>query len=186
MAPNVKGSAVDSRLDFVREIADDAALNRVLDRMSRPHRERIEEGVLASAWVPFELFTELNVAIDAELGEGDLKLVREMGRFSARSNLPTVYRIFLRMGSVHFVLRKASRLWRVHYDSGQLTHEELGDDAGRLTVEGFAAPHRAHCLSVLGWVEGAIELTGSTPVEAREERCRCHGQDECRFYARWE
>jgi len=32
----------------------------------------------------------------------------------------------------------------------------------------------------------AVELTGSTPVEAREERCRCHGQDECRFYARWE
>jgi len=186
MGSNVKGSAIHARLEFVREIADEAALEAVLGRMSRAHRERIADGVLPTAWVPFDLFTELNVAIDAQLGNGDSKLIREMGRYAARANLPTIYRIFLRMGSVHFVLGKASRLWQVHYDSGEMAHEQLGEDAGRLTVRGFTTPHRAHCLSVLGWVEGAIELTGKTPVEAREERCRCHGQDECRFYARWE
>lgn len=186
MGAHVKGSAITSRLRFVREIADEAALAGVLGRLSPVHRETLEAGVLPSAWVPFALFTELNVAIDAQLGAGDLALVREMGRYSARANLPTIYRIFLRMGSVHFLLRKASRLWQVHYDSGELEHEELGEDAGRLHIRGFAEPHRAHCLSVLGWVEGAIELTGGTPLETREERCRCHGQDECRFYARWQ
>jgi hypothetical protein len=61
------------------------------------------------AWVPFDLFIDVNVEIDRLYGKGDLALCREMGRYGARLNLPTLYRIFYRLGSLGFILRKAAR-----------------------------------------------------------------------------
>ena len=67
-----------------------------------------------------------------------------MGRFAADVNLPTLYRIFDRLGSPQFILRKAAQLWSVHYDSGKLATIE--EDAAptlsvsRLTVLTASAP----------------------------------------------
>lgn len=181
----MKGSAITSRIRFIRERADEATYREVRASLEPEHRAILEAGVLPHAWVPYSLFVALNVAVDARLGAGDLALCRDMGRYAAEVNLPTLYRLFLRLGSVGFILRKASRLWSVHYDSGALVVEELGDRACCMTVERFAEPHKAHCLSLLGWCEGAIVLTGATVVEAREETCRLDGAPSCRFYAKW-
>lgn len=182
----VKGSAVTSRIRYVREHSDEPTWRAIRARLSPESQAWLEEGVLPHAWVPYQLFVELNVEADRVLGDGDLALCREMGRYGARVNLPTLYRIFLRFGSVPFILRKASRLWEVHYDSGHL-EVDVREDAGEAEVRicGFAAPHRAHCLSVLGWAVGAGEATGAI-IEAAEERaCRTRGAEECRFLLRW-
>ena len=181
----VKGSAITSRIRFVRERGggEEPWLD-VKRRLSPASRSRVEQGVLPHAWVPFSLFVELNEAADAVLGGGDLALCREMGSHGARVNLPTIYRIFLRFGSIPFILRKGSRLWDVHYDSGRLDVDIRKDEAD-LSIADFASPHRAHCLSVLGWAEGAGLLTGAKDIEARELGCRVKGDDACRFHIRW-
>lgn len=185
----VKGSAVTSRVRYVREHGGDEALEEVRRALSPASRARLEQGVLPHAWVPYELFLDLNVVADRVLGRGDLALCRVMGAYGARVNLPTVYRIFLRFGSVPWMLRKASRLWSVHYDSGSLTLEHLEEGAGvqtgELVIRDFDRPHRAHCLSVLGWAEGAGEIAGATVTEAVETSCRTEGADECRLRLRW-
>ncbi len=147
-------------------------------------RAYLDEGVLPHAWVPFELFVALNVEIDARLGAGDLALCREMGRYGAKVNLPTIYRIFYRLGSLPFILRKAARLWDVHYDSGRL-EVDVEEGGALLTIADFAEPHRAHCLSVLGWAEAAGELSGVRAVEARELSCRTRGDATCQLSIRW-
>lgn len=181
----VKGSAITSRIRFVRERGgSEQVLRQVKERLSPASRDRLDQGVLPHAWVPFSLFVELNEAADAVLGDGDLALCREMGAYGARVTLPTLYRIFLRFGSVPFILRKASRLWEVHYDSGALD-VDAHEDWAYLTIRDFETPHRTHCLSVLGWAEGAGALTGATMTEAAEEACRLDGADACRFVLRW-
>ena len=181
----VKGSAVTSRVRFLRERGGEGALRAVLATLSATSRAHIERGILPHAWVPFELFVELNVAADEHLGKGDLALCREMGRYGAKVNLPTLYRIFYRLGSLPFILRKAARLWEVHYDSGRL-EVELGEHEATLTIAEFATPHRAHCLSVLGWAEAAGELSGVKILEARELSCRSQGAGACQLFVRWQ
>lgn len=182
----VKGSAITSRIRYIREHADEDVYQEIKAELSRANRAALDEGVLPHAWVPYSLFIEMNIAADHVLGAGDLALCREMGRYGAKINLPTLYRIFMRLGSVGFILKKASKLWSVHYDSGALDVEAIGRNAARLAIRDFDAPHKAHCLSVHGWAEGAIELTGSRVVRAVEEQCRTQGADVCRFYAEWE
>lgn len=181
----VKGSAVTSRIRFVRERAGEDAYRAVRAALSPGARGHLEGGVLPHAWVPFELFVELTLEIDRQLGTGDLALCREMGRYGAKVNLPTIYRIFYRLGSLPFILRKASRLWEVHYDSGRLDVETT-DGGATLTIAAFETPHPAHCLSVLGWAEAAGELSGVKVLEASEELCRTRGDEACRLRLRWQ
>ncbi|MBI2893331.1 MAG: hypothetical protein HYY06_07240, partial [Deltaproteobacteria bacterium] len=113
------------------------------------------------------------------------QLCLEMGRFGATVNLPTIYRVFLRFGSPMFLLQKASRLWQVNYDSGALVATREGKQGARLRIEAFDRPHRAHCLSVLGWSSRAVELTGFKVVSAREEKCRTRGDEACELVLDW-
>jgi hypothetical protein len=182
----VKGSAITSRIRFIRERGGEDLLREVRASLTPANVAHLERGVLPHSWVPFDLFVQLNTEIDRRLGQGDLALCREMGSYGAKVNLPTLYRIFLRFGSVPFLLRKASRLWEVHYDSGRLDVETDEEGTARLTIAEFATPHRTHCLSVLGWAEAAGELTGAKVLEARELSCRASGGASCEILLRWQ
>jgi hypothetical protein len=182
---NVKGAAITARLRFVRERHGDAGLRRLLDEVSPAARAALDARVLPQAWVPYDHFVEVAVTADRLFGRGDLALCQEMGRHAAEVNLPTLYRIFYRLGSVQYILRKAAQLWSVHYDSGQLAAMEEGAGATRLEIVAFERPHRAHCLSVLGWAARSIELSGGTVLKAEEERCRTRGDESCEIVLRW-
>src|SRR5262245_51289136 len=167
--PNVKGAAITARLRFVRERFGDAGLQQLIDALSPDHRERIEARVLPQAWVTYEFFIELCVQADQQFGKGDLGLCFEMGHYAAEVNLPSIYRLFYRFGSPAFVLSKAARLWSLHYDSGVLLAHDDGNGLFRLTIERFEQPHRAHCLSVLGWAKKSIEIGRASCRERREK-----------------
>jgi hypothetical protein len=183
--PSVKGSAITSRIRYVRDRFGESALRRLKQNVSDVHRAQLEGKVLPHAWAPYDLFVEMNVQIDKLFGNGDLALCREMGRYSAEVNLPTLYRIFYKLGTPMFIFGKAARLWQVHYDSGQLVPVQESKDRVRLKIEGFAEPHRAHCLSVLGWAEQSIEISGAEVVDGKEDKCRTRGDEACELILEW-
>jgi hypothetical protein len=182
---DVKGAAITARVRFVRERYGEEGYARLLDALSEPLRARLAGRILPHEWAPFELFVALNVAADRLFGAGDLALCYEMGRYSAEVNLPSLYRLFYRLGSPMFIFRKAARLWDVHYTSGRLTPVEERPGAVRLHVEDIAEPHRAHCLSVLGWASRSIELSGGRVDEATESACRTRGDPMCVMRVAW-
>ncbi len=184
MGANIKGSAVTARVRYVRELYGEPGVRRIKEALSPASRKRIEDKVMPHDWVPMELFIELCTEIDRLYGRGDLALCRELGRYAAKVNLPTLYRIFYALGSPRFIISRAIRVWEVHYDSGRLdaTFEERPPlEQATLTLRDFGAPHKAHCLSVLGWAERSVELSGGEVSSAVETTCRTAGSDACRF-----
>ena len=182
---NVKGAAITARLRFVHERYGDEGLRLLLDELPPTARAAVDARVLPQAWIPYDVFIDLGATVDRVFGRGDLALCEDMGRFAAEVNLPTLYRIFYRLGSVQYIFRRASQLWSVHYDSGRLAAFEEGTGAARLELVGFERPHRVHCLSVLGWAARSIELSGGTVTRAEEERCRTRGDETCEIALRW-
>lgn len=184
MGGNIKGSAITARVRYVREHYGEPGVRRVKEALSPAHRQRLDEKVMPHDWVPMELFLELCTEIDRLYGRGDLALCRELGRYAAKVNLPTLYRIFYALGSPRFIVGRAIRVWEVHYDSGRITaefEEKPPLERTTLTLRDFAMPHRAHCLSVLGWAERSVELSGGAVSESSETTCRTRGDDACRF-----
>lgn len=182
---SVKGAAITARVRFVREQHGDAGLQRVLACVSDATRATLDARVLPQMWAPYDAFVDLSMSIDRLFGRGDLALCYDLGRYAAEVNLPTLYRLFYRLGSPQFILRKAAQLWSVHYDSGKLAAFEEGKGGARLEIVDFARPHRAHCLSVLGWASRSVELSGGTLQKADEERCRTRGDETCELVLRW-
>lgn len=180
-----KGIIVNARLRYVHERHGDAGARSLLQRVQPATREVLDAHVLPHAWVPLKAFIDLNVVADEVFGKGDLELCREMGSWSATWNLPRIFKLFYRLGTPMFIFERAAKLWNAHYDSGRL--EARRDDAGvaHLEIHDFDEPHRAHCLSVLGWAARSIELSGAKVTRAEEVRCRTWGDPCCELIASW-
>jgi hypothetical protein len=73
----------------------------------------------------------------------------------------------------------------MHYDSGELLVESKQGKEVLLRITDFDRPHRAHCLSVQGWCERSVELSGGRGVVVDELACRASGDQLCEFRATW-
>jgi hypothetical protein len=183
---NVKGSALSSRVLWVQLNHGSAGLERLLPQCSPELRATIEGGVHKAHWYPLEHFVELIATIDRLFGAGDLSLVRDLARFGADANLTTIYRLFYKVGTTHWILGRAVRLWSAHYDSGYLEVLTRGPKTAVLKIRAFDTPHPVHCMSVLGWAERSVELSGGTEVKSAETKCRTRGDDFCQLEYTWQ
>jgi hypothetical protein len=184
--PHVRASAILARLRWVEEHHGREARRGVLVSIQPTQATALLAAVTPTLWVPFDAFVALCEAIDRAYGSGDLSLCRQLGKYAAEVNLPTLYRIFYKIGSVRYIISKASAVWNAHYDSGRASTREFpsttpGAQGIAFIVEGFATPHRVHCLSVLGWMEQSAIISGATVLSAREARCRLRGDAACEF-----
>jgi hypothetical protein len=175
-----------SRVLWVQLEHGDGGMKRLAAQASQELRTGLENGFHKARWYPVDMFIELNVTIDRLFGKGDLALVRALGRFGADANLTTIYRLFYKVGSVQWILGRSVRLWSAHYDSGYLEVATRGPRAAILRMRGFAMPHRAHCLSVTGWAERSIELSGGKRPVMEETKCRTRGDELCQLDVTWE
>ena len=183
---HVKGSAFHSRLSWLRLKGGEEGVRRIQEQVSAELAEILDEGVRMADWYSFDAYVEFNLALDRTFGQGDLALVKALGRHGADANLTTVYRLFLKVGTVKWILARATRIWGMHYDTGQLLIREFPGKEVELEIINFASPHRVHCLSVQGWAERASELSGAENVRLTEVGCRASGDERCRFRITWE
>lgn len=168
----------------------------VLARYGRTSRERyrlaaspeLAETLATSGdhWVDFRQFVEATELACRLFHDGDLTLARDIGAFGAENATGVWQRLVYRVMSPATVLSIAAGVWSHHYDGGRLVAKAEGHDGVRLRIEDFPAPHRAHCLSIEGWVRRTIELGRPKHVTVRETACRCRGDAACELLADWE
>jgi hypothetical protein len=182
---NVKGSAITSRVLWVRLHRGEEGDARLRQALTPEARAIVGEPPHKARWYPFEAFVELNLTIDRIFGKGDLGLVKELGRHGADANLTTVYRLFYMVGTPKWIMDRAARLWDLHYDAGKLLVVRYPGNEIELQIVGFPTPHKAHCLSVLGWAERSLELSGAKSVHVEEVKCRLRGDAICALHGRW-
>jgi hypothetical protein len=184
---NVKGSALASRVLWVRLNHGTEGIERLAHQCSPELRAVVEQGAKMARWYPFDQFIELNTVIDRVFGAGDLKLVRHLGYEGAGANLATIYRLFYRVGSVMWILGRAARLWNAHYDSGRLEVRARGTGKGEaeLDIIDFETPSCVHCDAVMGWCQKSIEMSGGAETSVERAACRKNGDELCRIRAKW-
>ena len=180
-----QASTIRAREGFVLERGGPGAAKRFAEAASPRLRAMLAATDPPDGWIDFELFVEANVIADRVLGRGDLLLAREIGRWAAAHNAGVWRSLFERGVAVPTFVGIAAGLWHKHYDSGSLHNEVLGADTVRMEIRGFATPHRTHCLSVAGWVEGVFDFDPRTVVRVSEGPCRSLGDATCAMTLTW-
>jgi hypothetical protein len=182
----VRGSAMWVRVEWVRETHGDQGVKRLLAELPPAGRNLIHHPIDRSAWYSFPLFLELSIAVDRLFGKGDGSLMQEVGRWSCHKNVPALYQMFVRLGSVDWLLGRAGKLWAEHFTAGRFeAHREPGRQRAIGEMFDFPRPHLAHCYAVLGFAMGCVELSGEKNVRGTMVACRAIGAERCVARVAW-
>ncbi len=170
---------------FVRERFGEPGHQLVLKRASERLRHALVAKDPADGWIAFHLFVELCELVDRELGEGDQALVLSMGRYSAEHTAGVWRSMFERGMSVNQFVDIAAGIWHRHYDCGRVSASSVNDRVSEMVIDGMPLPHRAHCLSVKGWIEGVFSFSPDTRVQVKELSCRAANDERCCMRLSW-
>jgi hypothetical protein len=180
----MKGSAFTARFAYLRK-HHAVRWSALVEAFDEPTAALARGPCLKGSWYPFACFVDLNVKADRILGKGDLALARTMGRDAAIVNLPTLYRLFYKVGSPEYIFSKVASMWRQHHDTGWAEIVWGGPTSAEWRTHDFAAPHPALCRSLEGFVTGSLETMGMKDVEVREEACVLKGAEFCALRGTW-
>lgn len=186
-AGKVKGTLLIARLKFVRSRGA-ADAERVLKRLSNEDQTLLRSMLLPSSWYPAGVLLRLEMTAAAILAQGDrLALLREMGRFSADTNLSPSGSLhpFLKEGHPHYLLENVPRIYASQHSIGHRTHERTGPTSAVICHFDTEEPDGDDCLTTSGWLERAVELSGGQGVKVDEAQCRSRGASHCEFRVTW-
>lgn len=183
--PNVKGSVLRSRLDFVEKKFGAPVLERVLAALPPDERQILGRRLLPAQWYPFTLGESLENTILRVLGEDGRRTFLEMGRRSAEYNLEGVHKVFVHAGNPHGLLCRAPAIYKLYYDTGHRTYEMTGENTCSLITYDSESFSEADCLTIIGWHERAVELCSGRHAEVDHPRCRARGDAVCEYLISW-
>ena len=183
----IKGSVLISRLNLLRQQGGPELVEKVLSRLSAPDQAALRGMLLPIGWYPLELNNRLDTAIAEALSPEDRKRAyMQMGRASADENLKGAHHVFLRPGDPHFLLSQAPQIYRFYYAVGSRTYERTSDRSAVLRTFNAETVTEPDCLTVMGWHERAVELSGGKAVQVTHPTCRAKGGALCEYHLSWE
>jgi hypothetical protein len=159
---NVKGTDL---LTIRRLLAEGppGAEGRALARVSTEAVEAYRRTV-ASTWTPVELQAALFDAAARELFPNRTDAVELLFVDVARRSYSTVYRIFLKVPSVQFLVSQAANLWKTYYDEGYASAEDAGRGRAYFHVSEFPGLPKALRSAIAGHIRFLVENTGAKHV----------------------
>ncbi len=181
----IKGSAIISTINYIKIHFGEEGKNEVFARLPEEELNIVNQAVFSSKWYPFSIFINLNQFTDSIFGKGDLELVRIMGAFGAEHDLKTIYKIFYKIGSPQFILKRASQVFSTYYDQGNMQALESSSDYGLIELSEFPDITEVYLQRVSGWMEKTIELSGGKHPKVVTLRRSKNGKSVVEFKATW-
>lgn len=174
------------RHEFVRSELGLEAEARYLQEASHHLRTFFVGQAADDTWIDFRLFVEANTLLEGLFGTGDLGMVRRAAHFAALNNAGVWKSLFEKGVEPPKFVEIAGGLWHKHYDSGSLTRTVVSPGVVNVEIRGMPMPHRTHCVSVAGWVEGVFEFRPGARVRVAELSCRDNGDATCEIQVQWD
>jgi hypothetical protein len=96
-----------------------------------------------------------------------------------------VYKIFFRVGSPQFTMKRATAMFRNYYDEGICRSPVAEAGHGVVEVTGIRPQWPEFCERVHGWLHRILELSGARKITTEHTACIGRGDPACLFEGRW-
>lgn len=181
----VKGSGIAPTMKFIRKKYGDEKADQVLARLSDEVRRTVTVP-LAGTWYPVEHVGELCTAIRAVLSTDTPDCLFEIARESATDAFNLIYRVFFRLGSPAFIVKRVASVWGSLCDSGTLSVADHGSTHLVVRLDEFPYKNPDYCAERLrGWFQAALEVSGCDITTSRHTKCVAHGHECCEWRFEW-
>ncbi|MGF1468314.1 MAG: hypothetical protein ACFCGT_19505 [Sandaracinaceae bacterium] len=185
--PETRGRALLGLLHWVKLQHGTSGLRRLRERSLGPTNGLLAHHIASDAWYAYPDFAALLRTIDAEFGDGDLELCRDIGRWAGSTDMRSVLDGSLRDATPQRMVHAARMVWPLYYRrAGRLETVRSDPDDTRIRIRGFDAMDPAHCRLMEGWLMGVMEALGCVVAEgSREILCASHGDPYHEFAGTW-
>jgi len=183
----LKGVSFRATTAFIKNRAGDEGLHKALELLPEESRASLSRPILATEFYPFEWIVDLMDAGTKVIGGDRREILREIGEYSCESALTTVYKIFFKVGSPDFIMRKSSQVFSTYFRGvGNMGLVEQSKGFARVHIDGFQGGHADFCRRLDGYFAKVLELSGGREVQVVHSMCAYSGGSVCEWIARWQ
>ena len=177
---HVRGPVTQQIRQAVLRVGGQPAWELMLAQVSEPCRYLFSGPIGSYEWVDADLAAEMNTAFLKLKG---LDWIHSRGRDAAREQLLTVHRWLIKLASPEFLLSNTPRILGLYYRGckGAVNQSGAGEATLNLWAHGYYPEWFSHGL--VGWLQGALELSGAKDLQIHHQRPDGHGLDSvCHRY----
>ena len=193
---NVRGAAIETNVQFVRETFGADALARIFETLQPATRTALGDPnagqVLSGGWYDYRVLTDIGRQMDRLYGRGDLALVRAAGKYGAFSDINRFFKWLLRLAGPNTLFARSASVFANYHSEGRYVVERVAPHSAAIRLEAWDSADPIMCKRIEGWIERALEVAlgkGTAPVireDAHLDYDPAISPDKfCRFVADW-
>jgi alkanesulfonate monooxygenase SsuD/methylene tetrahydromethanopterin reductase-like flavin-dependent oxidoreductase (luciferase family) len=176
---HIKGTAVRDTLEAIKARSGEKELDRILAHLDEEAKEIFRAPISPSSWYSCDAFARFLEADIRETASGNQEELIKRSEAVIEKQLSGIYKMFVRLGSPEFVIRRIAAVHSTYFDGVQIIPEMKGPKSATIQYVGFSRNHRIMGFVILGFFRKALEISGAkkvdvhftVPIEAGEKFC---------------
>lgn len=183
----IKGTSIKSTKNFVEKFHPNQ-YNQWIDSLPPESHKLFTGTVLATEWYPIMDGMIIPVRKIAELfyNSDEAKAAFDVGKHSAESSLTGVYKIFVKISSPLFLLKRSQNIFSTYYTNSKFEIIDSTKNTAQFRISGFKKEYTQIFDRIEGWIEVALHLVGATPVKLSHDYKEIGNNDIiCQLNAEW-
>jgi len=167
---DIKGTAVKSIKTFITTKFPDK-YNVWIDELPEKTKNYFTNAILPGNWYPLEEAVLIPTKIAGEIFyNGDIeKIGYEMGKESALEALTGIYKIFVKIASVDFVLKRVKTIFSTYYSSGKFEIVSRDEKRIEFLVSGYDKGSELIFDRISGWIDGVFSVISNEIYHVKYE-----------------
>jgi hypothetical protein len=156
-----KGTAIEILPKFILNRFGKDALDKWMSSLPREAKAEFSEGILSFRWYPLKTFLVDPTLILCQLFYGGhFEGALDVGRYSAEYALKGIYKLFIRVRSPEFLIRRAKTILPTYYRPSAMEVVEVSRGRCTLRITDFREMDEIIELRIKGWMEKALAISG--------------------------
>ncbi len=161
-----KGSAIASIPEFVKNRFGEDGFRSWLRSLPGQAHDVYSFPINLNVWYPLIPFMSVPTRVICDLFfKGDISGASEAGRFSADFALHGIYRLFVKIGSVDSLIKRASVILPTYYRPSAIEVVENRKNRVVLRIVRFDELDAIIERRITGWMQRAVEIAGGKSAE---------------------
>lgn len=181
-----KGTAMKSTVKYIQDKLEGVRLQMFIAGLPEELQVFFNKTLFASEWYPAVPMADLMEHFGRFYGGPASELYWDIGRHSSDDGLNTVYKIFIKLGSPEYIIRKAPYVWTTYYSEGAFETRLTPPKGAVLTLKNCRIPHEAICVRVGGWMQRTLEHSGAKDPKVHHAACTLQGQEQEEWAVSWD
>lgn len=184
----IKGEAVKAFKQFVEDKFGEEGLKQWMNALNEKQKKVYNSMIFSSEWYSLKdiIIDPANIAFDM-FYDGDRKKGGwENGYFNANMTLKGVYKIFVKVATPEFLMKKAATIMSTFYEPCKMEIAEIDKTHVLLRITEFSEIEEAIETTISGWAQRALEICGAKNINIEITSSLSNGDSYTEYKMNWD